>query len=106
MLSCHDFFRILIVFLEFKALSPQLQKPLQWSVNPSCFSIDLAKESDFEVTAVDIDRSSLKSLEKRNLPIQTRQVNLSKAETVRELVRPLVFLSILCYHLKPVQIYL
>jgi lysine 6-dehydrogenase len=52
---------------------------------PMC--IDLAKESDFDVTAVDINKASLKSLEERNLLIKTIQVNLSKAEKVRELVR-------------------
>jgi len=56
---------------------------------PMC--IDLAKESDFEVTAVDINRASLKSLEECNLLIKTSQVNLSQAETVRELVRPYDF---------------
>jgi lysine 6-dehydrogenase len=52
---------------------------------PMC--MDLAKESDFEVAAVDINRASLKRLEERNLMIKTTQANLSKAETVRELVR-------------------
>lgn len=56
---------------------------------PMC--IDLAQESDFEVTAVDINRTSLKSLEERNLSIKTTQVDLSKAKTVRELVRPYDF---------------
>jgi saccharopine dehydrogenase-like NADP-dependent oxidoreductase len=56
---------------------------------PMC--IDLAQESDFEVTAVDINKASLKSLEERNLSIKTIQVDLSKAETVRELVRPYDF---------------
>jgi saccharopine dehydrogenase-like NADP-dependent oxidoreductase len=56
---------------------------------PMC--IDLAQESDFEVTAVDINRISLKSLEERNLSIKTTQVDLSKAKTVRELVRPYDF---------------
>ncbi len=51
---------------------------------PMC--IDLAKESDFEVTAADINRASLKSLEKRNLLIKTIQVNFSETEKVRELV--------------------
>jgi len=53
---------------------------------PMC--IDLAKESDFEVTAADINRASFKSLNKRNLLIKTIQVNFSKAEKVRELIRP------------------
>ncbi len=56
---------------------------------PMC--IDLAQESDFEVTAVDINRTSLKSLEERHLSIKTTQVDLSKAKTVRELVRPYDF---------------
>ena len=56
---------------------------------PMC--IDLAKEYDFEVTAVDINRASLKSLEEENLLIMTTQVNLSQAETVRELVGPYDF---------------
>jgi len=56
---------------------------------PMC--IDLAQESDFEVTAVDINRASLKSLDERNLSIKTTQVDLSKAKTVRELVRPYDF---------------
>ncbi len=52
---------------------------------PMC--IDLVKEPDFEVTAADIDRASLKSLEMRNPLIQTSQVDLSQAGTVRELVK-------------------
>ena len=56
---------------------------------PMC--IDLVKEADFEVTAVDINRDSLKSLEERDLSIKTIQVDISKAEKVRELVRPYDF---------------
>lgn len=53
---------------------------------PMC--VDLAKESHFEVTAVDIDIDSLKSLEKGNYLIKTIQDDLSKTEKVRELIRP------------------
>ncbi|MBW1911593.1 MAG: saccharopine dehydrogenase NADP-binding domain-containing protein [Deltaproteobacteria bacterium] len=53
---------------------------------PMC--IDLTKESDFEVTAADIDSTSLKSLEKRSSLVKTTQVDLSQAETGRELVKP------------------
>ena len=53
---------------------------------PMC--VDLAKESHFEVTAVDIDIDSLKSLEKGNYLIKTIQDDLSKTEKVRELIKP------------------
>ncbi|MCJ7680111.1 MAG: saccharopine dehydrogenase NADP-binding domain-containing protein [Candidatus Aminicenantes bacterium] len=53
---------------------------------PMC--IDLARESDFDVTAVDIDRASFKNLEERNPSIRTTQADLSEEETVRELVKP------------------
>ena len=53
---------------------------------PMC--IDLAKESDFEVTAVDINKDALKSLEESNPLIKTIPVDLSKAKTVRDLIRP------------------
>ena len=53
---------------------------------PMC--VDLAKESRFEVTAVDIDIDSLKSLKKGNYLIKTIQDDLSKTEKVRELIKP------------------
>jgi len=53
---------------------------------PMC--VDLAKESHFEVTAVDIDIDSLKSLKKGNYLIKTIQDDLSKTEKVRELIKP------------------
>ncbi|MFC2141565.1 saccharopine dehydrogenase family protein [Acidobacteriota bacterium] len=53
---------------------------------PMC--LDLVKESDFEVSAADINRASLNSLERRNPSIKTITVDLSQAETVRELVKP------------------
>ena len=53
---------------------------------PMC--IDLAKESNFEVTAADLDKASFKDLEKGDALIKTAQVDLSQAETVRELVKP------------------
>jgi lysine 6-dehydrogenase len=56
---------------------------------PMC--IDLTKASDFEVTAVDINKDALKSLEERNPLIKTIPIDLSKAETVRELIRPYDF---------------
>jgi len=56
---------------------------------PMC--IDLVKESDFEVAAADINRAALKSLERRNPLIKTITVDLSQAETVRELVKPFDF---------------
>ncbi len=51
-------------------------------------SVDLAKDSHFEVTAVDIDEDSLKSLKKGEYPIKTVREDLSKQEKVRELVKP------------------
>lgn len=51
-------------------------------------SVDLAKDSHFEVTAVDIDEDSLKSLKKGKYPIKTTREDLSKQEKVRELVKP------------------
>ncbi|MBN1271856.1 MAG: saccharopine dehydrogenase NADP-binding domain-containing protein [Candidatus Aminicenantes bacterium] len=56
---------------------------------PMC--MDLAKESDFEVTAVDIDKTVLQSLEEENPSIKTIQADLSKPETVQELVKPCDF---------------
>ncbi len=53
---------------------------------PMC--MDLAKESYFEVTAVDRDRDSLKSLEKGNHLIKTIPEDLSDTEKVKELVKP------------------
>ena len=53
---------------------------------PMC--LDLAKYPGFEVTAVDINRDALKSLEKRNPLIQTIPFDLSKTNEVRELVNP------------------
>ncbi len=51
-------------------------------------SVDLAKDSHFDVTAVDIDEDSLKSLKKEKYPIKTTREDLSKPEKVRELVKP------------------
>jgi lysine 6-dehydrogenase len=53
---------------------------------PMC--VDLAKERDFEVTAVDINRDSLKSLEKGNTLIKTIRADLSKTEKLKELIKP------------------
>lgn len=53
---------------------------------PMC--LDLAKESHFEVTAVDIDRDSLKKLEKENSLIKTIQEDLSETEKLKELIKP------------------
>jgi len=41
-------------------------------------SVDLAKDSYFRVTAVDIDANTLNSLEKENYPIKTIQEDLSE----------------------------
>jgi saccharopine dehydrogenase-like NADP-dependent oxidoreductase len=54
-------------------------------------SVDLAKDSFYEVTAVDIDANSLKSLEKENYPIKTIQEDLSKTERVKNLLEPYDF---------------
>ncbi len=51
-------------------------------------SLDLAKDSNFEVTAVDIDEDSIKRLNKGKDPILTVREDLSKQEKVRELVKP------------------
>jgi saccharopine dehydrogenase-like NADP-dependent oxidoreductase len=56
---------------------------------PMC--LNLAKETDFEVTAVDINRDSLTHLKKRNDSIETIPFDLSKAEEVKELVKPYDF---------------
>lgn len=56
---------------------------------PMC--IDLAQETEFEVTAVDLDEGALKSLKEKNPLIKTTQVDLSEAETVQELVMPYDF---------------
>ncbi len=56
---------------------------------PMC--LDLAKDPDFEVAAVDINRDSLKSLKKRNRSIKTIPFDLSKTKEVRELVKPYDF---------------
>ncbi len=53
---------------------------------PMC--VDLAKESHFEVTAADIDTDSLRRLEKENPSIKTTQADLSKPQTVKDLVKP------------------
>jgi len=51
-------------------------------------SVDLANDPHYEVTAVDIDENSLKSLEKEKYPIKTIQEDLSKIERVKKLVEP------------------
>jgi lysine 6-dehydrogenase len=56
---------------------------------PMC--LDLAKEPDFEVTAVDINIDSLTSLKKKKNSIKTVPFDLSKTEEVRELVKPYDF---------------
>ncbi len=53
---------------------------------PMC--VDLAKERHFEVTAVDINRDSLKNLEKGNTLIKTIRADLSKTEKLKELIKP------------------
>jgi len=53
---------------------------------PMC--VDLAKERHFEVTAVDINRDSLKNLEKENSLIKTIQEDLSETEKLKELIKP------------------
>ena len=50
--------------------------------------LDLSKDPDFVVTSVDINRDALKSLKKKNRSIKTIPFDLSKAEKVRDLVRP------------------
>jgi lysine 6-dehydrogenase len=50
--------------------------------------LDLSKDPDFVVTSVDINRDALKSLKKKNRLIKTIPFDLSKAEKVRDLVRP------------------
>jgi lysine 6-dehydrogenase len=51
-------------------------------------SVDLAKDPDFEVTAVDINRDSLKSLEKANSHIQTIQEDISETENLKKSIKP------------------
>jgi saccharopine dehydrogenase-like NADP-dependent oxidoreductase len=53
---------------------------------PMC--MDLAKESEFEVTGVDIDEAALRELGETNPSIFTHRVDLSKPEAVQELVEP------------------
>ena len=57
--------------------------------SPMC--LDLAEESDYEVTAVDINKDSLERLEIRNLSIKAIQFDLSESEKVKELVKPYDF---------------
>ena len=56
---------------------------------PMC--LDLAKDPDFEVTAVDINRDSLRHLKEKKNSIKTIPFDLSQTEEVRELVKPYDF---------------
>ena len=54
-------------------------------------SVDLAKDSYCEVTAVDIDANTLNSLEKENYPIKTIQEDLSNTGRLKNLLEPYDF---------------
>ncbi len=51
-------------------------------------AVDLAKDSRFEVTAVDRDANALEGLEKEFCPVKTIQEDLSNAERLTALLRP------------------
>lgn len=51
-------------------------------------AVDLAKDSRFEVTAVDRDADALNCLKEERYPIETIQEDLSRTERLKELVEP------------------
>ncbi len=54
-------------------------------------AVDFAKDSYFDVTAVDIDANSLKSLEEEKYLIKTIQEDLSQTERLKKLLDPYEF---------------
>ena len=51
-------------------------------------AVDLAKDSRFEVTAVDRDAEALKNLDEETVSIETIQEDLSRTERLKELIEP------------------